>query len=43
MLRTIADSIIAGFIVIVVGTGIAGVVSKRVREALLNRLLGGLW
>jgi hypothetical protein len=43
MLRTIADTIIAAFIAVLVGTGIVGALSKRIRDAIFNRLLGGLW
>lgn len=43
MVRTIAEAIIAAFIVIAVATGISGLIFKRVGEAIFNRALGRLW
>lgn len=43
MLRTIADAIIAIFLVIIVATGIAGLLFKRVGQRIFTVALGGLY
>jgi len=43
MLRTVADTIIAVFIVLIVATGIAGLVFKRVGKAVFENALGRIW
>jgi hypothetical protein len=43
MLQTITQDVIAAFIVVVVLTGIAGLVFKRVGEAVFTKALGRIW